>query len=228
MNKNRIAFIAIGGLLVAAAAVGAAACSDTTNTGTPTPTVDGSKADGGGTTDDGSTTEGDGSVKKDGGTSGEAGKDCGTGPGLHNTPDAGIYCPFQADAGPDAGSRYCPQLVGEHCCMYGATSGKPSTCNTVATPCDSDVDAGGADFECDEPSDCPGPQKCCLRGSVKKDPVCYNFGSLIKGSHCAVNCPAGELTMCSTQAECAGVGAPGGPTCSPFDTKAKELGACLP
>jgi hypothetical protein len=227
MNKNRIAFIAIGGLLVAAGAVGAAACSDSTSTGTPTPTVDGSKADGGGTTDDGSTTTDDGSVKKDGSPV-EAGKDCGTAPGLHNTPDSGIYCPFQADAGPDAGSRYCPQLVGEHCCMYGATSGKPSTCNTVATACDTDVDAGGADFGCDEPSDCPGVEKCCLRGSVKKDPVCYNFGSLIKGSHCAAACPAGELTMCSTQAECAGVGAPGGPTCTPFDTKAKELGACLP
>jgi hypothetical protein len=226
MNKNRIAFIAIGGLLVAAGAVGAAACSDTT-TGTGVPSgTDASKADGGGTEEDGSTTE-DGSVKKDS-SAGEAGKDCGAPPALHNTPDAGIYCPFQADAGPDGGSRYCPQTTGEHCCMYGATSGKPSTCNAGATPCDSDVDAGGADFECDEPSDCPGAQKCCLRGSVKKDPVCYNFGSLIKGSHCAANCAAGELTMCATQAECAGVGAPGGPTCSPFDTKAKELGACLP
>jgi hypothetical protein len=225
MKKNRIAFIVVGGLLVGAGAVGAAACSDDTTTGTPSITPDGSKGDGGGAGDDGSATE-DGS-KKDGTTT-EAGKDCGAPPGLHNTPDAGIYCPFQADAGPDGGSRYCPQLVGEHCCMYGATSGKASSCNTVATPCEGDVDAGGADFECDEPSDCPAATKCCLRGTVKKDPVCFNFGSLIKGSHCAATCPAGELTMCATQAECAGVGAPGGPTCSPFDTKGKELGACLP
>jgi hypothetical protein len=225
MNKNRIAFIAIGGLLVAAGAIGAAACSDTT-TGTGIPSSpDATKSDGGGTGDDTGTTD-DGS-KKDGSTTTEAGKDCGSAPGLHPTPEAGVYCPFQGDAGPDA-SRNCPLAAGEHCCMYGATSSKPSTCNNNGTACDTDVDAGGADFECDEPSDCPGSQKCCLRGSVKKDPVCFNFGSLIKGSHCAAACPAGEITMCTVSTECTGVVAPGGTNCTAFSTKAKEVGACLP
>lgn len=231
MNKNRIAFIAFGGLLVGAGAVGAAACSSDTTTGTPTPTVDGSKSDGGGTGDDGSTTD-DGSVKKDGG-GGEAGKDCGSAPTLHPSPDAGgIYCPFQADAGPDGGSRYCPPTSGEHCCMYPQAANKPSTCNTSAQACDIEADAGGADFGCDEPADCPSNQKCCLSapGTVQKDPVCYNFGSRIKGSHCAANCPTDEFQVCSSQADCTGVTTPaasGGTNCTAFSTKAKEIGACL-
>lgn len=231
MKNNRIVVIALGGIMIAAGAIGAAACSDTTpGTGVPSNGVDATaKVDGGGTDEDTGTGDDTGTTQKDGSAGADAAKECGSPPSLHPTPDAGIYCPFQADGGPDA-SRNCENLPGTHCCNYPQAANKPSTCNTVATACGPEADAGGADFGCDEPNDCAvsstGTAHCCLRGTVKVDAVCKtSFGSLVKGTHCSAGAcaNAGEIELCSTQADCTVAGE----TCTPFSTKAKELGACV-
>jgi hypothetical protein len=175
-------------------------------------TTDGSKPGDSGTKD-----SGDAKPPTDGAVI-DAAKDCGAAPTLHPSPSAGVFCPFQAN---DA-SINCPTTPGEHCCIYPKAANKPATCNTLIQGCDTEIDAGGSDFECDEPADCVGGQVCCMDGKALKDPACYYFGSLVRQTKCRTTCATGELTVCSAQAQCT-TG-----TCTPMDTKGKELGVCLP
>jgi hypothetical protein len=169
--------------------------------------------------DAGTKDSGDAKTSPDSALVPDAARDCGAAPTLHPTPSAGVFCPFQAtDAGPN-----CAATPGEHCCIYPKAASKPATCNTLAQGCDVDIDAGGSDFECDEPADCVGGQICCMDGKAVKDPACYYFGSLVRQTKCrAGGCNTGELTVCSAQSQCA-TG-----TCTALDTKGKELGVCLP
>ncbi len=159
--------------------------------------------------------------KSDGGTT-DAAKECGAPPTFTATPSAGVVCPFQADGS----TPTCPTTPGEHCCIYPAKTNKDSTCNNVATACDTvAADAGLiADFECDEPGDCNGVATCCLVGNVMAD-SCGHFGQAIQGTRCRVGgCQAGETVVCSAQGDCGGDGG----TCTGMATKGKNLGVCLP
>jgi hypothetical protein len=220
-----------GGFAACSASSASIASDDGGTDGTAATTDSGSEDDSSVVVDEDSGSTGDGSKPGDGGTkdSGDAkvtdssivpdaAKDCGTAPTLHPTPSAGVFCPFQAN---DA-SVSCPTTPGEHCCIYPKAANKPATCNTLIQGCDSEIDAGGSDFECDEPADCIGGQVCCMDGKALKDPACYYFGSLVRTTKCRAACNTGELTVCSAQAQCA-TG-----TCTPMDTKGKELGVCLP
>lgn len=232
----------LAGGFAACSASSSPTSSDDAGSDVTTPTVDGGDDDATFTDED--ATAGDGSARdggdagagdagkkdgsggdaqaKDSGTA-DAAKECGTAPALHTTPTEGVFCPFQADSGAADASAACPSTPGEHCCIYPKAANKPATCNTVAQGCDGEIDAGGSDFACDEPADCVGGQVCCLDGIALKDPVCYYFGSKVRQTKCRIGgCNAGELTVCSAQADCA-TG-----TCTAMDTKGKELGVCVP
>lgn len=152
---------------------------------------------------------------RDGGTDAIVTADCGTAPSLHPSPEAGVYCPFQAVGAP---SRCA---IGTHCCVYPTNAGKVATCNPLGVACD--PVEGTADFGCDEPADCPGAgQVCCLKGTVEKDPACYAFGKGVTATTCRPTaCAVDEAQICSGSGQC-----PAGKTCVPFATRGKELGAC--
>lgn len=165
----------------------------------------------------------DGSAKDSGGDGShpdsgvDAAVDCGPAPTFGTTAE-GVVCPFQADGSTPA----C--TASQHCCVYAKSAGVDSTCNAGGSACLAAVDAGGADFECDEPADCNGASAvCCLTGAVMNDPTCYHFGSGVKGTTCRTTaCNTGEVTLCSAQGDC-----PMNTTCTAFTTKTKSLGACL-
>ncbi|WP_394837713.1 hypothetical protein LVJ94_12450 [Pendulispora rubella] len=205
---------ALGGtVLVAAGAIELAACSEG---GTGFPTKHDATAN---LTDAGL----DAAPGDDGGGSSDAGTDapvdCGAPLTLQPSPDAGALCPFMAGST----KRNC--ALSEHCCVYPVvTPNVPSTCNAAGTPCEALVDAGGADFECDEKADCVDPSKptCCLQGTATVNAACSNgFVSGIKRTYCSADptCGGGSA-ICGTNAECEGG------TCAPVTTKTKTIGVC--
>ena len=212
MTKKTFAWIFVGGSVATSAALGLVACSDPAPA--VVPSVDASRPDTSSNSDTG--TGGDTSTPPPQ----DAGADCAKAPNFHPTPEAGPFCPFQKAA--DGGALFGECALGSHCCLYAQNSMLPSTCNTAQTAC---ADAGTADFECEESSDCVGiDMVCCLKGSVKKDPVCGTyFGSLVNGTTCRkTTCMPMETLVCdSAQATC-----PAGQTCQPFKTKSIELGGC--
>ncbi len=231
MKTMHMALGLIGGALIALGSMDLAGCSSDSGTGTPTGGKDATAGDDSAAGDDGAT--GDDGSTGDGGGSKDAASECGKPPTLHPSPDAGVYCPFQdAGAGADANANFAPCAPSQDCCMYPQKLNMASVCINGAggdpSACPGYVaDAGVANFECDEPSDCPGSGKiCCLKGTPTKDAVCGTyFGSRVLGSHCtaAAACPAGEFQLCSAASgEC-----PSGQTCTAFSTKSKNLGACL-
>ena len=225
MKNHHWAWLALGAALVASAGVNVAACSSS-DSGTGNPTSGGggdASRDGTTSGDDGSTTGDDG-----GGGGSDAGADCSKVPKLHPEPDAGVYCPFQADSGAGASSNCA---ANQHCCIYAQDAGRSSECLPNGTLCFGEtmvdgglsVATGGADFECNEPGDCPSAgDQCCLNGTPTKDPTCGTyFGSKVHGAFCKPSCTAGEFVICETQTECT-TG-----TCTPFSTKTIQIGACV-
>jgi hypothetical protein len=123
-----------------------------------------------------------------------------------------IYCPFSGMNGGKA--IYCMQGM-QHCCE---PSQGTAMCDPIATACP----AGNTDWQCEDPTDCANGQHCCGSGTVViAPPGCQNFGSKFTGTHCAASCAANEITMCTSDGEC------GGKTCTPFETKGNQVGACL-
>lgn len=132
--------------------------------------------------------------------------------------DAGaqtLYCPFSgADGGPNVDCN--PGT--EHCCEPKMGE---ALCEPTATPC---ADPKATDWHCEDPvADCPTGQVCCGTGTLMKnpDPMCANFASGFKGTHCAASCTAIEIEMCTDDAECGA-----GKTCLPFRTKGAQVGGC--
>jgi len=152
--------------------------------------------------------------------------DCGAPLTLQPSPDAGAFCPFMAGGT----KRNCS--LGEHCCVYAASAKIDSTCSPQSEACQAPVSSGGADFECDEPSDCTDPTKptCCLDGIAVTTATCprNGFVSGIKRTYCSADpsckiagSDAGAI-VCGANSEC-GTG-----TCAPLSTKTKTIGACIP
>lgn len=216
MKKTRIAWGLLAAGVVATGGIWMAACSEDSGT-TPIPGgQDASKSDSSTTTD--ATTDTD----SGGGDGGCVPTEDARAPSLHPNADAGAYCPFQPqDAGLPSNCN-----LDQRCCQFSASANKDSECIARGATCDPEVDAGGASWECDEPEDCVGDAGgavCCLiaRDVPQDDKTCHRYGSLVKGSVCRAQCQTGEFTICSRDSHCS-IGA-----CTPFSTKAKELGVCL-
>lgn len=213
MKTKRAIYILIGGSFVGAGIVGLACSSTDTSSGNlPTSTVDsGHGGDSQTHTDAGVTTD-------SGGQPVDAGADCSKTPTLHPpAADGGIFCPFSAvDGGKNI---YCPRT--DQCCE-SPKNGPPSSCVTKGTACPT---AGSTVWECEDPADCPGGQKCCAHsgdaGSVTvQQDSCGPYLSKFQGTRCAASCAAGELVVCESQAECT-TG-----TCTAVEPKANQIGVC--
>ncbi len=128
---------------------------------------------------------------------------------LHKTVPGSFYCPFVSPAG-----TYCTSQT-QHCCQPSMGS---SSCDPIATPCA----ATETDWRCADATHCPSGQKCCGIGTFVKnpDPMCANYATGFKGTKCATSCAATEIEMCS------GTGGCSAGTCTPFTTRASQVGAC--
>lgn len=121
-----------------------------------------------------------------------------------------LYCPFSA---PDA--SYCASMQ-QHCCEPATGT---SECIALSSPCP----VGDTDWQCEDPADCAGGQKCCGTGTlqINGNPMCANFATGFKGTHCAASCVQGEIQMCTSNGECSN-----GQTCQPFRAKGNQVGGC--
>ena len=218
MRWERALGVLGGSVLVAAGAIELAACSEggsgfpTKHDASPIETDTGVVADG--------ATNDDGGGSADAGT--DAPADCGSPLTLQPSPDAGALCPFMAGGA----KQNC--AASQHCCVYPVSANTPSTCNAAGAACEASVDAGGADFECDEKSDCVDPSKptCCLEGTAVLNAACprNGFVSGMKRTFCSADPTCGgKSVICGTNAECGDSG-----TCAPLSTKSKTIGACAP
>lgn len=215
MRTNRAALALAGGLSLASAAVALLdACSDNGNSGSGSslPLDSGAKGTDANAAD---------SAPDDDGSTGEtdAGTDCATPPKLHPPKaDGGIFCPY---SGVDGGKNiYC--AITDTCCETpdkttpsSCVSGKTTTCPVAkSTP-----------WQCEDPADCAGGQKCCAYAqdggavTVKTD-TCGPYLSHFAGTRCADTCAAGELVVCEEQSACSNG------TCTAVKPKGNAIGVC--
>ena len=236
---RKLAWI-LGGLSVlGATSIFAVACTTTNGDDTSSPPgVDAAKPPATGTGTGTSTTPPtDGSVKPP--TDGGGGAvDCGAAPKLRSPfpPDAGdsgtsFYCPFA-----EGGAPYC---TGAQTCCAGsgssATGFDPTNCLDGKIECTPGTRGPHSRWQCGAPENCPGATpNCCIPGTDAGPPavdtekvngtLCppeFQRGFYIGGTVCRAGCNAGELTVCSKDADCTG-----GKKCVPFTTNSRDLGYC--
>jgi hypothetical protein len=182
----------------------------------------------------------------DAGADGDAGPDsatvadCGSTPTLHVDEAGTIYCGFSGTA------LNC--ATGQECCLGGylADSGTfaPQQCAAYGATCTNGVlgsDAGAPPIPvmCAQISDCTAngvsnAAACCLRGATAPAdaPTCTypraTLGTAVvcessdAGTTGAAACAAGEVQICSSQADC-----PSGKVCTPGKWKILDVGFCL-
>lgn len=161
--------------------------------------------------------------------------DCGVVPTLRS-PDAGdggtsFYCPFA-----EGGAPYCS---GDQTCCSGTGSGAggfdPTMCVPGKVECAAGPKGPRSRWQCGSPANCPGAAPaCCIPGtdagapavdtekvSGRLCPAEFQRGFYIGGTACRSACNAGELTVCSRDADCT---AP--KKCAPFATNNRDLGYC--
>jgi hypothetical protein len=117
------------------------------------------------------------------------------------------------------------------CCETSAEAGVPSQCMAVdASTCP----ANSTTWGCDDPSECPSGNMCCaipyagktmvniLQEAPINGQVCMgHYAQYMQGTICAATCAAGQVQMCTANAEC-----PSGKTCVPFRKAGNQVGAC--
>jgi len=166
--------------------------------------------------------------------------DCGSTPTLHVDEAGTIFCGF-TDAALDC-------VTGQECCLGGflADSGTFASqqCATSGATCPngvfgSDAAAPPIPITCAQISDCTAngvtnAVACCLRGATAPtdEPTCTypkaTLGTAVvcesndAGANGAGSCAAGEVQICSSQADC-----PTGTTCTPGKWKILQVGFCL-
>lgn len=160
----------------------------------------------------------------------DAGPPCGPIPMLHENPPGDVYCGLDANGGPldcigtaDAGI----------CCLGGPIGGgmyAPNACTSIYDGC---MKAGGGaiPIECNQVSDClpagiGGSSSCCLQGATAFAPVPACGYDSSKGGTAIVCesssvCSAGEVQICSSNADC-----PSGTTCTAGKWKIFDIGFC--
>jgi hypothetical protein len=178
---------------------------------------------------------------------GDAGTDCGSTPTQHVSEAGTIFCGFGEG---DAGDQYCP-IGQECCLGGAISGGfAPDGCYQYGSVCtNGGGDAGSKNeqplqIECNQISDChangnTGATACCLQGNAEcaggytcgsTTGTCpypkYSDGTGIAcegtgGGTTATACAAGEIQVCSSQADCASG------TCTFGKWKIVELGFCL-
>ena len=230
---RKLAWI-LGGLSVlGATSIFAVACTTTNGDDTPSPPgVDAAKPPTTGTATT-TTPAPDGSVKFP--TDGGGPVDCGAPPKLRSPfpPDAGdsgatsFYCPFA-----EGGAPYCN---GTQTCCTGSGGGTggfdPTNCvDGKQDTCTAGSRGPRSRWQCGAPDNCPGATpNCCIPGTEAGPPAIdtergcpaeYQRGFYIGGTICRAGCNAGELTVCSKDADC------GGKKCIPFSTNNRDLGYC--
>lgn len=233
-GTRRLAFFFSGTLLATFAFV--AACS-TDNGETPIPVV---------TNDSGKTKKGkdadtdgeDPDPTDDGGdTVPDAGApDCSAAPTLRQ--NAAVFC-FNA-------GQCKPGEAGICCADAKGSDGKflPPKCAEAAEAttgyevgsCEFAEGSGGREWHCTESAHCPNAgESCCVIGGTEGTPRAFpdsNFpgcgtyfngdqGRNVGGSRCKTGCEAGELTLCSSDAEC-----PTGTACHPIKLANRFTGVC--
>lgn len=239
-RNRRLAFVFGGTLLATLAAL--AACS-TDNGTTPTPgtnTPDAGKKDAKGETQDG----GDDDDDTDGGKKpADGGADCSAVP-KPRTGD-GPYC-FSVKTD-DGGTANTNCNAGDHevCCSGGrdvkgdfidseckvatvAAEGYNTTCSAPA------LGDGGNEIHCTQADHCPNASETCcaipVEGSTLKPgtnddfPGCtayYQSPRFLGGTRCKDGCAAGELKLCTKDADCAGVG-----KCVSLKLSGRDVGYC--
>jgi hypothetical protein len=125
--------------------------------------------------------------------------------------DAAITCApvapqlFQAFPGQGtfcqgAQNNHC--AFGEHCC-------KDLTLNTQR--CAASCDAGVADLECANTTECGDSGVCCGRGKVRTDLCTYLVVEDFLRTSCETSCVGPDFQLCSGNADCND----GGKTCTP-------------
>ena len=138
-----------------------------------------------------------------------------------------VYCPFsKVGMGKDVYCNNQSDAAPQKCCETPPAANTPSTCVSAAAACPV---AMSTPWECADPGDCGSGKQCCGTGTFNANPsfpTCDNFASKFKGTHCAATCAAGEITMCTSDAECTSANA--GTKCSTMSPKGNHVGACAP
>ena len=166
--------------------------------------------------------------------------DCGSTPTLHVDEAGSIFCGF-TDAALDC-------VTGQECCLGGylVDSGTfaGQQCATTGATCPngvfgSDAAAPPIPIMCAQISDCKAngvanAVACCLQGATAPadEPTCTypkaTLGTAVvcesndAGGNAAGSCAAGEVQICSSQADC-----PTGTTCTAGKWKILQVGFCL-
>jgi hypothetical protein len=237
MKTSTLALVLGSAITIAGSGLAVSACSSSSS---PEKTG-GNDASSGGDTSSSSSGGSGSSSGSSGSSSGGAAVDCGTTPSIHQDEAGTIYCGFGSG---DAGELYCPS--GQECCVGGGLGEDmfaPQVCQNFGTTC---TNGGGPDagtneqpipIQCAQVADCTtngltGATACCMQGA-KSSTVAgcgypkYSDGTAIvcegdAGGSTATACQAGEVQVCSSQADC-----PSGTTCTAGKWKILQLGFCM-
>jgi hypothetical protein len=174
----------------------------------------------------------------------DAAPDCANIPVVQSNP--GPFCFGVGDASTDgsASGANCPSAQGNICCSGDPIDGGafvPSSCIApgnasvgYATGMCSYPNGGtGTEWHCTQASHCPnGGERCCaIKSAVGQPmpgqnndypgcPVYFQSGRFVGGTRCQATCGAGELQLCSSNAECAAG------TCVPITISGRFTGYC--
>jgi hypothetical protein len=247
MNIKHLALVLGATVALVGGGMGAVACSSSSSNPGGSSSGSGSSGSGSGAGSSSGSASGSSSGSTgEGGTGDDAG-DAGTSvmcdssiPTLHPNPPGDLYCFKGADGGTldcvaDSGTGYC--------CLGGSVGGgqyAPQICAAQASGCTNGApDAGGTAaqaIQCAQISDCaqngaPGATACCIQGASAPAvvPGCgypkSKGGTAVvcegTGGGAATACAAGEVQICSSQADC-----PTGTTCKPGKWKVFQIGFC--
>lgn len=218
-------YLFLGGTFLAGGGLIAAACTTDNGTATNVPTVNDSGRDTGNGSSSG------GSSGGSSGSPSDAGADCANIPKPKSSDGPFCFGAGAGagDSGADASpNKNCDSTASEICCSGGRLPNDagfaPSECRVAAddgvgydqseNTCDGITPVKR--YECMERAHCPGGNAavCCVTvseaGAPKPGqdndfpgcPVYFQSGRFTEGTRCRDACEAGELQMCSSDAEC--------------------------
>lgn len=219
-------YMFLGGTFLAGGGLIAAACTTDNGTTTNVPTVNDSGRDTGGGSS-GTTSSGGSS-----GDPGDAGPDCANIPKPKSSDGPFCFSVLDASPDGATASTNCPADQNKICCSGGRLPNdggfEPSQCVAATTSSTAGYEEGACgteanpafttdvkEWHCMEGAHCPGNgEVCCAAGSDAGTPkpgqdndfpgcpVYFQSGRFTSGTRCRDACQAGEIQMCSSDAEC--------------------------